>query len=94
MGLQDGKGVEMRLATDGAADVPAAAATTTTQATEEKENAESTGDKDGDIVLTDTNPKQGEEAQNGGPSTEPQADNTESEPTGDSSQAPDAEKKA
>ncbi|KAJ5415891.1 hypothetical protein N7465_004586 [Penicillium sp. CMV-2018d] len=92
MGLQDGKGVEMRLATDGAADVPAAAATTTTQATEEKENAESTGDKDGDIVLTDTNPKQGEEAQNGGPSTEPQAGNTESEPTGDSSQAPDAEK--
>ncbi|OQD65411.1 hypothetical protein PENPOL_c006G05653 [Penicillium polonicum] len=93
LGLQDGKGVEMRLATDGTADVPAAAATTTTQATEEKENAESTGDKDGDIVLTD-NPKQGEEAQNGGPSTEPQAGNTESEPTGDSSQAPDAEKKA
>ncbi|CAI7607788.1 unnamed protein product [Penicillium viridicatum] len=94
MGLQDGKGVEVRLATDGAADVPAAAATTTTQATEKQGNAESTGDKDGDIVLTDTNPKQGEEAQNGGPSTEPQAGNTESEPTGDSSQAPDAEKKA
>lgn len=94
MGLQDGKGVEMRLAADGAADVPAAADTTTTQATEEQEKAEPTGDKDGDIVLTDTNPKEGEEAQNEGPSTEPQAGNAESEPTGDSSQAPDAEKKA
>ncbi|KAJ5597631.1 hypothetical protein N7537_007715 [Penicillium hordei] len=94
MGLQDGKGVEMRLAADGAADVPAAAATTTTQATEEQEMAESTGDKDGDIVLTDTNPKEGGEAQNEGPSTEPQAGNAESKPTGDSSQAPDAEKKA
>ncbi|KAF4768582.1 hypothetical protein N7455_012277 [Penicillium solitum] len=88
MGLQDGKGVEMRLATDGAAD------TTTTQATEEQAKAEPTDDKDGDIVLTDTNPKEGEEAQSGGPSTEPQAGNVESEPTGDSSQAPDAEKKA
>lgn len=88
MGLQDGKGVEMRLATDGAAD------TTTTQATEEQAKAEPTDDKDGDIVLTDTNPKEGEEAQSGGPSTEPLAGNAESEPTGDSSQAPDAEKKA
>lgn len=94
MGLQDGKGVEMRLAADGAANVPAVAATTTTQPTEEQEKAESTGDKDGDIVLTDTNPKEGEEAQSEGPSTEPQAGNAESEPTGDSSQAPDAEKKA
>ncbi|KAJ5203170.1 hypothetical protein N7449_005249 [Penicillium cf. viridicatum] len=94
MGLQDGKGVEMRLAADGATDVPAADATTTTQATEEQEKAEPTGDKDGDIVLTDTNPKEGEEAQKEGPSTEPQAGNAESKPTGDSSQAPDAEKKA
>lgn len=70
MGLQDGKGVEMHLAADGAADVPAAAGTTTTQATEEQEKAEPTGDKDGDIVLADTNPKEGEEAQNEGPSTE------------------------
>ena len=94
MGLQDGKGVEMRLAADGAADVPAAPDATTTQATEEQAKAEPTGDKDGDIVLTDTNPKEGEGAQNEGPSTEPQAGNAESEPTGDSSQAPDAEKKA
>lgn len=94
MGLQDGKGVEMHLAADGAADVPAAAGTTTTQATEEQEKAEPTGDKDGDIVLADTNPKEGEEAQNEGPSTESQAGNAESEPTGNSSQAPDAEKKA
>ncbi|KAJ5942228.1 hypothetical protein N7516_002396 [Penicillium verrucosum] len=94
MGLQDGKGVEMRLAADGAADVSTAATTPATQATEEQEKAEPTGDRDGDIVLTGTNPKEGEEAQNGGPSTEPQAGSTESEPTGDSSQAPDAEKKA
>ncbi|KAF7529274.1 hypothetical protein PCG10_007984 [Penicillium crustosum] len=88
MGLQDGKGVEMRLATDGAAD------TTATQATEQQEKAEPTGDKDGDIVLTDTNPKEGEEPQNEGPSTEPQAGTAESEPSGDLSEAPDAEKKA
>lgn len=94
MGLQDGKGVEMRLAADGAADVSTAATTPATQATEEQEKAKPTGDRDGDIVLTGTNPKEGEEAQNGGPSTEPQAGSTESEPTGDSSQAPDAEKKA
>ncbi|KGO64641.1 Protein phosphatase 4 core regulatory subunit R2 [Penicillium italicum] len=93
MGLQDGKGVEMRLSTDGAADVPDSAATTT-QATEEQAKAEPTGDKDGDIVLTDTTPKEGEEAKDDGPSTEPQAGNAESEPTGASSQAPDAEKKA
>ncbi|KAJ5781589.1 uncharacterized protein N7518_010072 [Penicillium psychrosexuale] len=91
MGLQDGKGVEVRLTADGldgATDVPTAA--TPTNATEQQETAESTGDKDGDIVLTDTEPK-GEEAKN---EAEPQADNARSEPTGDSSQAPDAEKKA
>ncbi|KAJ5206105.1 Protein phosphatase 4 core regulatory subunit R2 [Penicillium cf. griseofulvum] len=95
MGLQDGKGVEMRLGTDGAADVPATAAATATQAIEEQEKAESTADKDGDIVLADTKPKEGEEAKKEeDPSTEPQAGNAEPEPTGDSSEAPDAEKKA
>ncbi|OQE08745.1 hypothetical protein PENVUL_c008G06671 [Penicillium vulpinum] len=94
MGLQDGKGVEMRLSTDGTADVPAAADATATQATEEQEKVESTTDSDGDIVLTDTKPKEEEEAKNEGPSTEPQAGNAEPESTGDSSQAPDAEKKA
>lgn len=94
MGLQDGKGVEMRLSGDGAADVPAAAAATATQAMEEQEKAGSTGDKDGDIVLADTKPNEEEEAKNEGLSTEPQTGNAESEPTGDSSQAPDAEKKA
>ncbi|KAJ5505654.1 Protein phosphatase 4 core regulatory subunit R2 [Penicillium expansum] len=94
MGLQDGKGVEMRLATDGAADAPDAAAATATQATEEQAKDEPTSDKDGDIVLTDTIPKEEEESKNEGPSTEPQAGNAESEPSGDSSQAPDAEKKA
>jgi hypothetical protein len=93
MGLQD---VEMRLAADGAAEVPAAAATATTQPIEGQEKAEPTGDNDGDIVLADTKLKEGEETKNEGPgpSTEPQAGNAESEPTGDSSQAPDAEKKA
>ncbi|CAG8906469.1 unnamed protein product [Penicillium egyptiacum] len=94
MGLQDGKGVEMRLAADGAADVPAPAAATSNQATEEQEKAESTGDNDGDIVLVDTKPKEEEETKDEGPSTEPQAGNAESGPTGDPSQAPDAEKKA
>ncbi|KAJ5230775.1 hypothetical protein N7489_011483 [Penicillium chrysogenum] len=94
MGLQDGKGVEMRLAADGAADVSAAAATTTSQPIEGQEKAEPTGDNDGDIVLADTKPKEGEETKNAGASTEPQAGTAESEPTGGSSQAPDAEKKA
>lgn len=84
----------MRLATDGAADAPDAAAATATQATEEQAKDEPTSDKDGDIVLTDTIPKEEEESKNEGPSTEPQAGNAESEPSGDSSQAPDAEKKA
>ena len=95
MGLQDGKGVEVRLTADGgdgANDVPTTA--TATKATEQQEKAESTGDKDGDIVLTDTEPKEGEEAKNEGPSTEPQSGRAVSEPTGDSSQALDAEKKA
>ncbi|CAG7988571.1 unnamed protein product [Penicillium nalgiovense] len=94
MGLQDGKGVEMRLGADGAAEVPAAAATPTTQPIEGQEKAKPTGDNDGDIVLADTKPKEGEETKNEGPSTEPQAGNAEPEPTGDSPQAPDAEKKA
>ncbi|KXG53007.1 Protein phosphatase 4 core regulatory subunit R2 [Penicillium griseofulvum] len=94
MGLQDGKGIEMRLSTDGAADVPAAAAATATQAIEEQEKAESTADKDGDIVLADTKPKEEEAKKEEDPSTEPQAGNAEPEPTGDSSEAPDAEKKA
>ncbi|CDM36902.1 hypothetical protein DTO013E5_3006 [Penicillium roqueforti] len=92
MGLQDGKGVEVRLTADGldgATDVPTTV--TPTMATEQQEKAESTGDKDGDIVLTDTEPKEGEEAKN---EAEPQAGNARSEPTGDSSQAPDAEKTA
>ncbi|KAJ5779549.1 hypothetical protein N7457_007269 [Penicillium paradoxum] len=92
MGLQDGKGVEMSLGTDGAADVPAAVAST--PGSEETEKKESTTDKDGDIVLGDTKPKEGEEAKTEGTSTEPQGSNTETEPTGDSSQAPDADKKA
>ncbi|KAJ5374828.1 Protein phosphatase 4 core regulatory subunit R2 [Penicillium concentricum] len=94
MGLQDGKGVEMRLGTDGAVDVPASATATATEAIEEQEKAESTVDKDGDIVLEDTKPKEEEEAKNEGSSTEPQAGSAEPEPTGDSSEAPDAEKKA
>lgn len=92
MGLQDGKGIEVRLTADGldgATDVPTTV--TPTMATEQQEKAESTGDKDGDIVLTDTEPKEGEEAKN---EAEPQAGNARSEPTGDSSQAPDAEKTA
>ncbi|KAJ5504161.1 Protein phosphatase 4 core regulatory subunit R2 [Penicillium fimorum] len=94
MGLQDGKGIEMRLGTDGAADVPAPAAATATRAIEEQEKAESTVDKDGDLVLEDTKPKEQEEAKNEGLSPEPKAGNAEPEPTGDSSEAPDAEKKA
>ncbi|OQE43458.1 hypothetical protein PENCOP_c003G02623 [Penicillium coprophilum] len=94
MGLQDGKGVEMSLGTDGAADVPAAAVVTATQEVEEQKKADSPADKDGDIVLADTKQKEEEEAKNEGPSTEPQTGNAEPETTGDSSEAPDTEKKA
>ncbi|EKV07419.1 Protein phosphatase 4 core regulatory subunit R2 [Penicillium digitatum] len=94
MGLQDGKDVEMRLATDGAADVPDAGAVTATQAIEEQDKAETTSDKDGDIVLTDTTPKEEEEAKNDSRSTGLQAFIAKSEASGASPQAPDAEKKA
>ncbi|CAI7568567.1 unnamed protein product [Penicillium glandicola] len=94
MGLQDGKGVEVHLSADGVGDIPAATAATAAQVTEEQEKVESPADKDGDIVLEDTKPKEGEEAQNEEPDVEPQAGTAESEPTGDSSQAPDAEKNA
>ncbi|KAJ5476516.1 Protein phosphatase 4 core regulatory subunit R2 [Penicillium sp. IBT 31633x] len=92
MGLQDGKGVEVSLGTDSATDVPAAVAATA--ATEGQGKDESTADKDGDIVLEDTKPKEGEEAKPEASSTEPQSGDSESKPTSDPSQAPDAEKKA
>ncbi|KAJ6100814.1 hypothetical protein N7499_000444 [Penicillium canescens] len=95
MGLQDGKGVEMNLGPDGAGDeATAAAAEAVASITEEQEKNESTADKDGDIVLSDTKMKEAEEAKTEATSTEPQASEAESKPTGNSSEAPDAEKKA
>ncbi|KAJ6089642.1 hypothetical protein N7467_004858 [Penicillium canescens] len=96
MGLQDGKGVEMNLGPDGADDeaTAAAAAEAVAPITEEQEKNESTADKDGDIVLSDTKLKEAEEAKTEATSAEPQASEAESKPTGNSSEAPDAEKKA
>jgi hypothetical protein len=93
MGLQDGKGVEMDLGTDGAADVPAAVAATAAIEGKEKK-VESISDKDGDIVLEENKPKEGEEAKNEQASTETGAGNAESESVADSSQAPEDENKA
>jgi hypothetical protein len=96
MGLQDGKGVEMNLGPEGADDeaTAAAAAEAVASTTEEQGKNESTADKDGDIVLSDTKPKEAEEAKTEATSAEPQTSEAESKPTGNSSEAPDAEKKA
>ena len=90
MGLQDGKGVEMSLETGDAPDVPA---TTATPEAEELAKTDSTADQDGDIVLEDTKPKE-EEANKEDTAATPQVKNSVSASTGESSQAPDAEKKA
>ncbi|CAG8401448.1 unnamed protein product [Penicillium salamii] len=91
MGLQDGKGVEVSLGTEGnsvVSDVPAAAAES--PSSEALAKAESNVDNDGDIVLGD--PKSKEEVKEESSTTNPQLETAESEVTGESSQAPDAKK--
>jgi hypothetical protein len=90
MGLQDGRGIEMSLGID---NVPDASAATATSATEELAKTDSTPDEDGDIVLGDTKPKE-EDANKEETIVKPQVENVESDLTGETSQAPDAEKKA
>lgn len=89
MGLQDGKGVEMSLGTEGAPDVSTATAATPTA--EEVAKLEATADEDGDIVLGDSKPKEGEVVKDE-IAIVPQVESAESETTGETSQAPDAEK--
>ncbi|KAJ5567489.1 Protein phosphatase 4 core regulatory subunit R2, partial [Penicillium sp. DV-2018c] len=89
MGLQDGKGVEMDLGADGVNDVPAAVAAAA-EVEEEEKKEHSTPSKDGDIVLEEDKPKEGEEAKNETTPTEAGAGSAESESTSDLSHAPDA----
>jgi hypothetical protein len=97
MGLQDGKGVEMDLGNqaaqaaqaaangDGVSDAPAAEAST-----EASQEAGAT-DRDGDIVLDDTKPK--EEGSETEDSTAMPKTGEESPEAGISTQAPESEKK-
>lgn len=91
MGLQDGKGVEVSLGTEGdpaVSDAPAAAAEN--PSSEALAKTESNVDNDGDIVLGD--PKSNEEVKEESSATSSQLETAESEVTGESSQAPDAKK--
>jgi hypothetical protein len=94
MGLQDGKGVEMDLGNqaaqaagngDGVSDAPAAEAST-----DASQEAGAT-DRDGDIVLDDTKPK--EEGSETEDSTATPKTGEESSEAGNSTQAPESEKK-
>ncbi|CAL5874587.1 uncharacterized protein PFLUO_LOCUS8884 [Penicillium psychrofluorescens] len=83
MGLQDGKGVEMNLGDQGASEDSQGtdgANDSALSATEAQTTSDSaTADKDGDIVLDDSKPKEGEESKTEG--SKPEEKKTESAET-------------